>query len=455
MKRIKVSVLIYVLNSVSYIEKCVRSVMAQTLQEIEILVIDGGSTDGTLEIIKKLAHVDARIRIIHCVSGVGLQFNTGLREAQGEYIGICESDDYLLPGMYEEQYRTAKEYQLDILRADAVHFSELEGKGELFFPSVLSKQKELYDKVLDLTWNACVLKLGINSFWSGLYRREFLLEQKIFMNETKGASYQDISFTFLSAIKAKRVMLSDRAFYCYRLDNPNSSVNYPRRMTMVIDEYRLLKERMIGEQLFEKYKGIFLSWKVKSHVGFYDSLPEEQRKAYIEVMYRDIRHELADRSYSEEELTVREKEVVNMVGQSAEALGEYFGQIYSALNHVKQSLECINKDKEVVIFGCGAMGRLVRLYMTYTGRRIAAFIDNKQELWGSLVEQIPVMEPEKSVLLYPDAVYIIANIDHSEDMKKQLLRHICEEQMIVCNDYGFFLKHILLKTLKENEGLER
>ena len=79
---IKVSVLIYVLNNAEYIEASVNSVRNQTLQEIEILVIDGGSRDGTLEIVERLSKLDTRIRVIHTASGVGHQFNTGLREAK-------------------------------------------------------------------------------------------------------------------------------------------------------------------------------------------------------------------------------------------------------------------------------------------------------------------------------------------------------------------------------------
>ena len=65
MDDIKVSVIIYVKNTIEYIEKCIRSVMNQTLQEIEILIIDGGSTDGTLDIIEKMKQEDCRIRIFH------------------------------------------------------------------------------------------------------------------------------------------------------------------------------------------------------------------------------------------------------------------------------------------------------------------------------------------------------------------------------------------------------
>ena len=121
MDEIKVSVIIYVKNTIEYIEKCIRSVMNQTLQEIEILIIDGGSTDGTLDIIEKMKQEDCRIRIFHAPASVGAQFNLGLREARGQYIGVCEADDYILPEMYESQYQIAKEYQLDVIRAGYYH----------------------------------------------------------------------------------------------------------------------------------------------------------------------------------------------------------------------------------------------------------------------------------------------------------------------------------------------
>ena len=206
MENIKVSVLVYVLNDMEHIQRCVNSVINQTLQEIEILVIDGGSVDGTLEAVKTISENNSKIRILPSSPGVGFQFNTGLQAARGEYIGICESDDYLLPDMYEKQYKTAKKYQLDMLRADSKHFIETK-EGEVAFFVALSKKQELYDCILDLTKDNRILQLGVNSFWSGLYRRQFLLEQKLFMNETRGAAYQDTTFSFLSSVKAKRVKI--------------------------------------------------------------------------------------------------------------------------------------------------------------------------------------------------------------------------------------------------------
>lgn len=447
---IKVSVLVYVFNNKKYIEKSIRSVMNQTLKEIEILVIDGGSTDGTLQIVDKLAKEDKRLRVIYSKSGVGLQFNTGLLKAKGEYIGICESDDYLLPDMYEKQYKLVKQNDLDILRADARHFVEDWNNNEITFLAKLSKQDVLYNQVLDLTKDQSILKLGINSFWSGLYRKEFLLSQELFMNETKGAAYQDISFLFLCAIKAKRVMLSEDAFYCYRLDNPMSSVNHPQKITMLIEEYRLLKKRLVEDNLFEKYKEIYFSWKINSYLGFYYSLSEKRQKDFAELMYQDIKLDISLERYSGEGLSKKEYLVVNAINHSVEKLYIYLQETYDTLENTENELKDIENNIDIVIFGSGDIGKLVSLYMLYSEKSVVAYADNNEILWGKELNQIPILKPERAVCLYPKAIYIVANETYFCDMRNQLLQiSIDENNIIICNDYNFFLKHILIKKLKD------
>ena len=202
---IKVSVIIYVKNTVDYIEACVRSVMNQTLREMEILIIDGGSTDGTLDMIEKMKETDDRIRIFHSPASVGAQFNLGLLEARGAYIGVCEADDYILPEMYERQYEIASRNQLDVIRAGYYQIFNLSDKEYRFQLRSCYNEKLMEKVIVSDNNNTFFLEQGINGFWNGLYRRQFLLDNHIRMNETGGAAYQDISFSFLTQMYAKRV----------------------------------------------------------------------------------------------------------------------------------------------------------------------------------------------------------------------------------------------------------
>lgn len=440
---VKVSVLTYVLNDITHIEKCIRSVRNQTMRELEILVIDGGSTDGTLEFVRGEAREDSRIRIISCGPGVGLQFNTGLREAIGEYIGICESDDYILPDMYEKQYEVAKQWELDYLKADMNYFFELNGE-EIVFPVHIEGAGGLYDSLLFPRQDLRFLKLGIHGFWSGLYRREFLLSQNIFMNETKGASYQDTSFAFMAGMKAKRAMIKRDAFYCYRQDNPNSSVNSPQRVTRLIEEYLLLKKRLTEEGFFEEYKEVYLSWKVRGLLGAYSALPKGIKEECIYIIYKELLGEIKGGRYTEEALSPQDREAVEKVKETFEDFQQYLEKEDTAIDEMKRALIRIPKDRSIIVFGNGSIGELVRRYFVQQGKNLRGFIDNNKDLWSEEKEELPIISPERATKLFPDAVYVIANAVHYEAMRTQLEHlSIKDNQIIICNRLQVLLKQII------------
>ena len=124
-----VSVIMPSLNVGNYIEKCLTSVMNQSLKDIEIICIDAGSTDGTLEIIKKYAELDQRIVVISSeVRSYGYQVNLGINSAKGKYIAILETDDYIDSDMYRQLYEVAQRDNLDYVKADFDTIYEYDSK---------------------------------------------------------------------------------------------------------------------------------------------------------------------------------------------------------------------------------------------------------------------------------------------------------------------------------------
>lgn len=106
----KISVIVPVYNSIDCLEKCVRSLCAQTYVDLEILLIDDGSTDGTAELIDRLAKTDFRIHAHHKENGgASSARNAGIALATGEYLAFADSDDYLEPYVYEELFRALTE----------------------------------------------------------------------------------------------------------------------------------------------------------------------------------------------------------------------------------------------------------------------------------------------------------------------------------------------------------
>lgn len=106
----KISVIVPVYNAEKYLEKCVESIINQTYKNLEIILIDDGSTDNSLAVCKKMEKKDTRIRVVvQENSGVAVTRNRGIQEATGEYIGFVDSDDYIDEDMYESLYRTIEE----------------------------------------------------------------------------------------------------------------------------------------------------------------------------------------------------------------------------------------------------------------------------------------------------------------------------------------------------------
>lgn len=213
---IKVSVVVPSLNVASYIKECMDSIIGQTLQEIEIICIDAGSTDGTFEILQRYAKKDKRIRLIRSEKkSYGYQINLGIQMAKGEYLGIVETDDYIDTMMYQELYQTAIEHDLDFVKAGFdVFVTPSEGERYLLrYPmtdvnQVISSEyfinKELSNDIY---------------IWNGIYKLAFLREYQIQLNETPGAAFQDCGFRYLVDIHLRRGMFLDKSFYRYRRDN--------------------------------------------------------------------------------------------------------------------------------------------------------------------------------------------------------------------------------------------
>ena len=115
----KVSVVVPVYNVEKYLRECLDSLLAQKLKDIEIIVVNDGSTDSSADIAAEYAARDSRVRLISKENeGYGKTMNRGFSEARGEYVGIVESDDFADPRMFKDMYKFAKKHDLDLVKAN-------------------------------------------------------------------------------------------------------------------------------------------------------------------------------------------------------------------------------------------------------------------------------------------------------------------------------------------------
>lgn len=279
----KVSIILPSLNVGDYICQCVESVMNQTLADIEIICVDAGSTDGTLEHIREYAKRDDRIQVIQSDrKSYGHQMNLGISAATGEYIGIVETDDWAPEHMYETLYGLAKKHDLDFIKADFYRFKEkTDGEGLELDYNQLSNDLSVYGKVLNPQENILLFNLIMNT-WSGIYRRQFLLDNHIWHNETPGASYQDNGFWFKTFALAQRVYFVHEPFYMNRRDNPNSSVYNKGKVYCMNEEYRYIGEFLDqNPELKQRLMPMYCYKKYQNYMFTYNRIAEEFKLGYI------------------------------------------------------------------------------------------------------------------------------------------------------------------------------
>ena len=127
---VKVSVIIPVYNVEPYLKQCMDSVVGQTLKDIEIICVDDGSTDGSLDILREYAAEDNRIQIIEQKNaGAGAARNNGMRHATGKYLSFLDSDDFFEPRMLEKAYDLAEKDQADFVAYKSDHGTNSSSKN--------------------------------------------------------------------------------------------------------------------------------------------------------------------------------------------------------------------------------------------------------------------------------------------------------------------------------------
>ena len=237
------SLLIPIYNVQRYLRECLDSAVAQTLEDIEIICINDGSTDSSPDIIREYMDRDARVKMIDKAnSGYGDSMNRGLEMARGEYVGILESDDFMAPDALEKLVSAAEGCNADFAKANFDFYwskpEERRSLHEMFKPKDCGKPVHPSDTTQFFKQKP--------SIWSAVYRRDFLERNGIKFLPTPGASFQDTSFAFkVIACADKAVYLHDTVL-SYRQDNENSSVNSSAKVFCVNAEYAEI-ERWIRE----------------------------------------------------------------------------------------------------------------------------------------------------------------------------------------------------------------
>ena len=437
----KITVIMPSLNVGKYIDKCIVSVVEQSLKDIEILCVDAGSTDGTLEILNSYAEKDSRVKVIHSEKrSYGYQMNLGISMAQGEYISIVETDDFIEPDMLEVLYDYAKQKDADYVKGTAVQVYELDDhvlETESIIPyngiATLAKG-EIYETVPRET---PTLFVPDNFLWNGIYKTNFM--RNISFRETPGAAFQDVSVLFRIISTAKSAVYINKKVYYYRQDNMGASSYNKKSMGYTEDEY---------EYIIQNYlEGVSSGWKkiaykkmillmlnrfdvMASSGSYWDEALEAIEKIKEKIKFAFDEKILCGRDFEENQYYRLRLLFVDSM-QSHEILSGFRQDRAEEIVEMMRFLD----GQEAIVFGSGPIGKYVTdLLRIHYGCKIKAYWDNAEKKHGQIKDGIPICKPECAK--EGDKIILAVRARHRSAIMKQLLElgykesdiYVCETE---------------------------
>lgn len=232
-----VSVIVAVYNIEEYLPRCVDSILAQTYGNLEILLVDDGSSDQSGSICDAYAEKDGRIRVIHKKNG-GLSDarNAGMDAASGEYIGFVDGDDWIEPDMYRAMYRACEKEEAQVA---VCRYRQITKSG-IVDGSAGNSVSLSRDEALEIYVCGDDRYLIYNSVWSKLFARDLVGDMRF----PRGKNSEDIMFTTRAFCRMERLVYLDEAYYNYVLDREGSIMNEKAGERRLKDEIPFWQEQI-------------------------------------------------------------------------------------------------------------------------------------------------------------------------------------------------------------------
>ena len=246
---VKISIIVPVFNMENHLGECLDSIITQSFKDIEIICVNDGSTDNSLEILKKYQDNDSRIKIItQNNKGLSAARNTGLDHANGDYIYFIDSDDYLEPNALSEIYEMSKKKNLDLLIFKLVNFNEVTGEKDYAYSNMPFLEK------LDDVFN-------YNDFKKDLFRVDVSVYTKLFKWELiadkrfdEEVIFEDNLFYINYILDADRVCFYDKCLYNRRIRDDSIIGKGNENHVDVITVYNRIGDVIRQRKIFDDVK---------------------------------------------------------------------------------------------------------------------------------------------------------------------------------------------------------
>ena len=299
---VEISVVVPAYNAVDYLDEAITSIIDQSFKDLEIICVDDGSTDDTLERLEEYASRDSRIQVFHQENqGPGGATNTGISKASGKYIYLMDADDALDLNALEELHNIMEERDLDFVIFKAINYDQ---DTDSYYEIDYYTMPKLYECVGDSVFNwrdlgSKIFKISVTP-WSKLYRHEFVKESgaKFPMN----LIYQDNIFFYQILFSADRIYFYDKFLYKRRVHSKSLVNSHNEKSVQAIEIFNLIVKTFMDYGHFEEFKSELYNRKINTCNYRYNLIRDEFKELFFVEMKKDfekiIGHEKYDDFYS-------------------------------------------------------------------------------------------------------------------------------------------------------------
>lgn len=291
---IKVSVILPVYNEELYLQQCLDSICGQTLKEIEIICVDDGSTDSSLNILYDYAKRDERVKVLAQENRyAGAARNSGMQNAKGKYLLFLDSDDYFELDMLEKMYGKAEGSQLDIVMC---RYDSYDDSADRIVPLNFSIRDSFLPEGLDVfagkeLKDSGIFQVTVGWAWDKLLRREFVQDCGYLFPEFR--SSEDGFFVYMLMARAKRIGILPERMVHHRINNANSLSNtkesdWENGFKMI----ELIAEELMRQGLYNVFEKSFVSFAIEFQEWYFQSM---NGKTAFYNCYKRIKDEMEPR----------------------------------------------------------------------------------------------------------------------------------------------------------------
>jgi glycosyltransferase involved in cell wall biosynthesis len=270
MADIKVSVIVPVYNVEKYLRQCLQSIADQTLKDIEVICVDDGSTDSSLEICKEFEQKDSRfIAVTQENGGAGAARNNGLRRAQGKYLSFLDSDDFFDVHMLEEAYNKAEETQADFVVFGSDQYYEDENKFKEVAWTLRYAEVPPYQPFSHRAMTDNIFKVFVGWAWDKLYNRQWVLDNNLWFQEQRTSN--DMLFVFSAIALAKRIAYVEKGkILAHQRRDATDSLSKTREKSWdcFYNALIALRDRLQAEGIYQELEKDYINYAL--HFGLWN-----------------------------------------------------------------------------------------------------------------------------------------------------------------------------------------